>query len=1057
MFNSLYLLKSIISWKAIKTTDVDGGNMDQPCGDLLTGSPYNNGVTPLHPGHSDNVILFHEESRRPPSRRRLPMTPSNVTLVSEVGSVSRTHYPLSYVTNPFTTVSDSCNLHSVNIGSIASTGQPNHVTHKQFMDSRPVKHSENPWIVADSLLKSPYCTASAEAILLDHSEPWKLSPSPVVLIRGSKSDRQIKHKTVEHAALSKQIPVRSVRMPTLSVASLQQTDDHRCDVNGEHVTVAPRGTLVSNAHVYCGDVGTRYRQAHFNALDANQLASPSKSLEGQSSQTTPSDLAILTTEMAKLKCELASLVAAKAEAMTVKPIVPPENTKIHESTIATVNANKSCTDGTTIAALAAELSRIRNQCAVLSTNEHCMKRDVKLTDVDVPSTSFPSSMLKQTDDACQSSVQTSVRRPARDMKPQQFDGKEPVDSFLAHFEVCSNFNRWDNDEKRDWLHWSLKGRAQQLLWDMPTCQRGTYDGTVHALRQRYGSETQCEVYRMDLRNRRRGSRENLSDLMQDIRRLMILGYGSESSPMWESVAANAFLDALNDPVLALEVRKRNVTTLDGAYREAALLEGFSKASTRHENTRREQVRVVGCQNGNTSTVSKDNTAVNNAVQQMQSKQTAFEQQIAQTQQTVNQMQAMLQQFMFGNGFGQPTTYSASGTQSRVGGQMEPRGRCFNCNELGHHARACPNRQIASASVNAHSNGQTEQHGSHNRAIARKLQSARTAYLPVNICGKSRWALLDTGCEVTVFAARHLQGVEVQTTNQRLTAANGSDIEVLGETEVSLVVGNQIILTKCLVSEYVDELILGLDWLESHKCVWDFGARNIVVDGQRYKLFAHQPTWRVRRVVLHESTVIPARSEHTVEANTVYADLIVRRNHWASTPTKVTDGVYAARSLVVDQPQGVRLRVVNVSNSDITLEKGINLGHLEAVSVIEECNYNQDNALNDIEYLTPVLETVDESVGETDRERLRDLLQEYAMVFSKGDHDLGKATAVQHSINTGSNKPVRQPLRRQPLHLAAAADEQIQSMLQQGVIQPSHSDWSSNLVMVKKRWDFTLLR
>jgi hypothetical protein len=64
-----------------------------------------------------------------------------------------------------------------------------------------------------------------------------------------------------------------------------------------------------------------------------------------------------------------------------------------------------------------------------------------------------------------------------------------------------------NNEKRDWLHWSLKGRAQQLLWDMPQTQRRTYEGTVQTIRQRYGSETQCEVYRMDLRNRRRGSRE----------------------------------------------------------------------------------------------------------------------------------------------------------------------------------------------------------------------------------------------------------------------------------------------------------------------------------------------------------------------------------------------------------------------------------------------------------------------------------------------------------------------------------------------------------------------
>jgi hypothetical protein len=81
---------------------------------------------------------------------------------------------------------------------------------------------------------------------------------------------------------------------------------------------------------------------------------------------------------------------------------------------------------------------------------------------------------------------------------------------------------------------------------------------------------------------------------------MILGYGSESSPMWESVVANAFLAALNDPVLALEVRKRNIATLDGAYREAALLEGFSKASTRQETTRRVQVRAIGAVNASTT-------------------------------------------------------------------------------------------------------------------------------------------------------------------------------------------------------------------------------------------------------------------------------------------------------------------------------------------------------------------------------------------------------------------------------------------------------------------------
>jgi len=66
--------------------------------------------------------------------------------------------------------------------------------------------------------------------------------------------------------------------------------------------------------------------------------------------------------------------------------------------------------------------------------------------------------------------------------------------------------------------------------------------------------------------------------MQDIRRLMVLAYSSTTSQMWEAVASNAFLDALGDPVLALEIRKRGSSTLDGAYRDALLIEGFLKAS-----------------------------------------------------------------------------------------------------------------------------------------------------------------------------------------------------------------------------------------------------------------------------------------------------------------------------------------------------------------------------------------------------------------------------------------------------------------------------------------------
>lgn len=142
------------------------------------------------------------------------------------------------------------------------------------------------------------------------------------------------------------------------------------------------------------------------------------------------------------------------------------------------------------------------------------------------------------------------------MKPQCFDGKESVNSFLAHFENCARFNHWTEEDKCSWLQWSLKGKAQQVLWDLPQSYLTSFSSIVMALRERYGSEHQRELYRIELRNRRRGPRETLSDLMQDIRRLMVLAYTVTLSDMWESIAVNSFLEALGDPHLTLEIVKR---------------------------------------------------------------------------------------------------------------------------------------------------------------------------------------------------------------------------------------------------------------------------------------------------------------------------------------------------------------------------------------------------------------------------------------------------------------------------------------------------------------------
>jgi len=65
-------------------------------------------------------------------------------------------------------------------------------------------------------------------------------------------------------------------------------------------------------------------------------------------------------------------------------------------------------------------------------------------------------------------------------------------------------------------------------------------------------------------------------------------------------------------------------------------------------------------------------------------------------------------------------------------------------------------------------------------------------------------------------------------------------------------------------------------------------------------------------------------------------------------------------------------------------------------------------------------------------------------------DNGYTEVVRHEIDTGNEAPVRQSLRRQPFVLLPEIDAQVELMLQQGIIEPSMSEWASNVVMVRKK-------
>jgi len=84
--------------------------------------------------------------------------------------------------------------------------------------------------------------------------------------------------------------------------------------------------------------------------------------------------------------------------------------------------------------------------------------------------------------------------------------------------------------------------------------------------------------------------------------------------------------------------------------------------------------------------------------------------------------------------------------------------------------------------------------------------------------------------VTLVPVSLVGGVPIRKTNQVLTAANGSDIPLLGELNIMLKVGVRETSSLALVSEHVQEVMLGIDWLEKNGVVWDFAKGKVTIDG-----------------------------------------------------------------------------------------------------------------------------------------------------------------------------------------------------------------------------------
>lgn len=265
------------------------------------------------------------------------------------------------------------------------------------------------------------------------------------------------------------------------------------------------------------------------------------------------------------------------------------------------------------------------------------------------------------------------------------------------------------------------------------------------------------------------------------------------------------------------------------------------------------------------------------------------------------------------------------------------------------------------------------------------------------------------------------------------------------------------------------VLLGYDLMKAHDVVvYAHGKVFIGDELVPSKVVTDGADYCVTRVTLGESTTIPPTSERVVWGEVENPKPGVPA---VLEPLTVT-GAVASGSVVVTMGKGVPVRLCNFSTSKAALSKGACLGLLVEAYPEEPSCFPEKSAelgvekesesvpplrvgriatISDLpDHLRGLVGATSEVLTEELHQRFLQLLLTYQTLFAKSDSDLGYMSAIMHKIDTGTAKPVRQPVRRTPLGFQSEEEKHLQSMLKAGVITPSASEWAAPVVLVRKK-------
>lgn len=146
-----------------------------------------------------------------------------------------------------------------------------------------------------------------------------------------------------------------------------------------------------------------------------------------------------------------------------------------------------------------------------------------------------------------------------------------------------------------------------------------------------------------------------------------------------------------------------------------------------------------------------------------------------------------------------------------------------------------------------------------------------------------------------------------------------------------------------------------------------------------------------------------------------------------------------------KPGFADVHVSNVTNQTVVVPPRTVLCEIQPVSVVSKQvrDEHQDGKTSPVQISSEILSPEEVS-------KLEDLLHQHRSRFSENDLDVGFTSRVRHEIKLTDDTPFKQRHRHIPPGMYSQVREHLQQLLDSGIIRPSHSPFSSNVVLVKKK-------